>query len=46
LSSLASFILFLLFAAWLVNVFKGTGTSWLRAKFTGQQSAAPIWGIK
>ena len=43
--SLAAFILFLVFAAWFVNVMKGTGTAWLRAKFTGQASSAPIWGI-
>jgi hypothetical protein len=45
-TSLASFLLFLLLAAWAVNVFKGTGTAWLRAKFTGKQSAVPIWGIQ
>lgn len=35
MSSLAAFVLFLLGAAFLVNVFKGTATQWLKAKFTG-----------
>lgn len=45
MTSLASFLLFLLAAAWAVNVLKGTGTQWLRAKFTGKASSSPIWGI-
>lgn len=36
MTTLASFILFLLFAAFAVNVLKGTGRAWLRAKFLGK----------
>lgn len=32
---LARLLLLLLLLAWLVNVARGTGTTWLRAKFTG-----------
>lgn len=46
MSSAAAFILFLFAAAFAVNVLKGTGTQWLRAKFQGQASSAPVWGIK
>lgn len=45
MSSVAAFLLFLIAAAFAVNVLRGTGTAWLRAKFTGQPSNAPIWGI-
>jgi len=38
-TTLASFLLFLIGAAYLVNVLRGTGTSWLRAKFLGQAQA-------
>jgi hypothetical protein len=44
MTTLASFLLFLLVAAYLVNVLKGTGSAWLRAKFLGQPqttAAAP-----
>jgi hypothetical protein len=34
-TTLASFVLFLLAAAYAVNVLRGTGTSWLRAKALG-----------
>lgn len=35
MTTLAAFILFLIAAAFAVNVFRGTATTWLRAKFTG-----------
>ncbi len=35
MTSLASFILFLFVAAYAVNVLRGNGSAWLRAKFTG-----------
>ena len=36
MTTLAAFVLFLIGAAFAVNVLKGTGTQWLKAKFTGQ----------
>lgn len=39
-TTVASFVLFLIAAAYLVNVLRGTGTAWLRAKFLGQPQAA------
>lgn len=45
-TTLATFLLFLIAASFAVNVLKGTGTAWLRAKFTGKPSTKPIWGIK
>ena len=36
MTSLASFLLFLIAAAFAVNVLRGTGATWLRAKFTGR----------
>ena len=35
MTTLAAFLLFLVAAAFAVNVLKGTGGQWLRAKFTG-----------
>lgn len=32
---IARLVLLVLLLAWLVNVARGTGTRWLRAKFTG-----------
>lgn len=40
MTTLASFILFLLFAAFAVNVLRGSGRAWLRAKFLGEQVKA------
>ena len=36
MTTLASFLLFLVVAAFAVNVLKGTGNAWLRAKFLGE----------
>lgn len=36
MTTLASFLLFLVSAAYLVNVLRGTGSDWLRAKFLGE----------
>lgn len=36
MKTLAAFLLFFVAAAYAVNVLRGTGTSWLRAKFTGK----------
>lgn len=36
MTTLASFVLFLIFAAYAVNVLRGNGSRWLRAKFLGQ----------
>lgn len=40
MTTVASFLLFLIGAAFLVNVFKGTGKAWLRAKFLGETQAS------